>query len=418
MMAAVPYAPNFARDDVPPWKLMRSLRAELRGVIHSLHEALREMRMITWRSGSHALTVEEIAAQIGEQPDVLARTLPDIVARGFAARDDDGALFSPHLYARELRRQERETRMAERERQATEIEACVAAGTMPPGTTLKTASARSNGAKGGRPRRHEDAETAYARREAEAEQARHRQREMTLMRVMPAVETPETENPNQNRNWVSVSGVSVSKPVSEVSLDLEVEKNREKPSISESSETLETETAETSGDGAEFAGVDQDLLRTTVARVMNAAGFPRQSVGKQLPAVRKWLQEGCPPDVIVEAVSRHAATMRGNRDEPVHMGAFRHRIRAEWDAHRALSVLPDEPAHPVLASAPAQPEWERRARADHSADVLAFEKIRRVEWDYGVARRVWAEKAHELGRPGDLKLESYLAAYRPQEDAA
>ncbi len=418
MMTALPHALDFDLDGVPSWKLMRSLRAELRGVIQSLHDGLRELRMITWRSGAHALTVEEIAVQIGEQPDVLERTLPDIMARGFAARDDRGALFSPHLYVRELRRQERQARLAEREERAAEIEAKVAAGILPAGATLKAVSAQSNGGTGGRPRKGETPEEARARRASERAQAEQRQREMALMRVMPAAGNPETKNPNQNPNRFSVSGVSVSKPVSEVSLDLEIERNREKTSISESSETFETEIAETSGADTEMAEADRDLLRVTVARVMTAAGFPRDSIGKQVPSVRKWLREGCPPDVIVEAVSRHTAAMRGNEDVPTHMGAFRKAIRAEWDAYRALSVLPAESSGAGPAPTAPQPEWERRARDDHAADLLAFEKIRRDEWDYGVARRIWAQKARELGRPGDLKLESYIEAYRPQEDAA
>ncbi|MCW4591536.1 hypothetical protein NO263_13190 [Gluconacetobacter entanii] len=63
--------------------------------------------------------------------------------------------------------------------------------------------------------------------------------------------------------------------------------------------------------------------------------------------------------------------------------------------------------------------WEAQARADLAADQRAFAMIFEENRDYGQARRRWAEEAARLGRPtADLKLDAYLAAYRPVEQAA
>ncbi|MFW7268814.1 hypothetical protein ACMAUO_12695 [Gluconacetobacter sp. Hr-1-5] len=360
--------------------------------------------MIAFRSGTHALPVPEIATLIGEQADVLTRTLPEIVRRGFAAWDDEGCLYSPHLLARELRRQERARKAAERAARQDAIEAAIAAGELPADMTIQTMANQTNARRGGRPRKGESPEAAYARRLAEAEHA-GQQRSMRLLRT---VETQKTETGNQNRNGFSVSVDSVSLPVSGVSLDLDRERNTNL-SLSESQETAEPETR------PETAPVPAELLAETANRVLRAAGWERTDLSRQMGAIRGWLQRGCPADVLVEAVEAHAQAMKANEDTPRHMGAFQKAIGAAWEAHRMLSLMPEEIGRP----APPTPDWERQAREDYGHDQRLFASIMQAEGDYTKARRLWADKARELGRPiTELRLESYLAAYRPQEDAA
>ncbi|MBB2164320.1 hypothetical protein HLH26_07150 [Gluconacetobacter sp. 1b LMG 1731] len=397
---AIPAA--FDAAAVPPWKLLRCAPAEIRGVVVSIRDTLHESRMIAFRSGAHALPVPEIATLIGEQADVLTRTLPEIVQRGFAAWDDEGCLYSPHLLARELRRQERARKAAERAARQDAIEAAIAAGELPADMTIQTMANQTNARRGGRPRKGESPEAAYARRLAEAEHA-GQQRSMRLLRT---VETPKTETGNQNRNGFSVSGVSVSVPVSGVSLDLDRDINF---SPSESEETAETETQ------PETAPVPPELLAETANRVLCAAGWERTALSRQMGAIRGWLQRGCPADVLVEAVETHVQAMKANEDTPRHMGAFQKAIGAAWEAHRTLSLMPEEIGRPAAPT----PEWERRAREDYGHDQRLFASIMQTEGDYTKVRRLWADKARELGRPiTELRLESYLAAYRPQEDAA
>lgn len=404
MTAGFAIPAEFDAAAVPHWTLLRCAPAEIRGVVVSIRDTLHESRMVAFRSGDHALPVDEIATMIGERVEVLDRTLPEIVRRGFAAWDDQGCLYSPHLLARELRRQERARRAEERAARQDAIDAGIAAGTLPADMTVQRMANAVNARRGGRPRKGETNEQAYARRLAEAEQA-DQQRSMRLLRT---VETPKTETGNQNRNGFSVSGDSVSVPVSGVSLDLDRERNINL-SLSESQETAETETQ------PETVLVTPELLAETANRVLGAAGWERTDLSRQMGAIRGWLQRGCPADVLVEAVAAHTQAMKANEDTPRHMGAFQKAIGAAWDAHRTLSLMPEEIGRP----APPTPEWERRAREDHRHDQRVFAVIMQTEGDYTKAKRLWADRAREMGRPvTDLRLDSYLAAYRPQEDAA
>ncbi|MFT8634801.1 hypothetical protein [Novacetimonas hansenii] len=364
-------------------------------------DTLRSHRMIVLRSGGHILSDQEVAAFICEQPDVLARTLPVIEQWGFAARDDDGALYSPHLLARELRRQDRARRRAERDEALRRFEAAQAAGEIAPDATLRGMTAKINGSRGGRPRKEETAEQARIRRAQEADAAQ-RQRRMPLMRSLPGA---ETQNPNQKPKPVSVFGVSVSGTGFSVPLDIGIDSdiNLNPTSTPDEPENPAAQTEQP----VQAVTVSPEVLATTVERVIEVAGF---TLGKrnQYPAVRKWLAQGCPPELLIEAVRMHRATMDS---APEHMGAFQAAIRSAWE--QSLINAPEPAPQREI------PAWETQARTDLAADQRAFAVFFEENRDYGQARRRWAEEAARLGRPtADLKLDAYLNAYRPAEQAA
>ncbi|MGY6770371.1 hypothetical protein [Komagataeibacter sp. NFXK3] len=163
----LPTVADFDADAVPAWTLIRTMPAEARGVAHSLFDTLKANRMVVMCSGTHMRSDDEIAAFICESP----ATLPLIEQWGFAARDDEGALYSPHLLQREIRRQERARKRAEREENLRRFEAAQAAGIIPADDTLRGHHAKINGGSGGRPRKGETAGQAKIRRAQEAEAA-------------------------------------------------------------------------------------------------------------------------------------------------------------------------------------------------------------------------------------------------------
>ncbi|WP_019091297.1 hypothetical protein [Komagataeibacter europaeus] len=400
-MTTLPTVADFDAGVVPPWSMIRTMPAEARGVAHSLIDTLKANRMIVLRSGTHMLTDAEVATFISESPDVLARTLPMIEQWGFAARDDDGALYSPHLLQREIRRQERARRRAQRNENLRRFEAAQAAGEIPVGDTLKAQQARKNGMLGGRRRNGETKEEAYTRRIRATEDAA-RQRHMPLMVSVPSTQSAETENPNQNRNRFSVSGGSVSPVGSSVPLGIDIDLDNYPISTPTSDETDQTQNPTP----AQKASVSQAILTDTVEKVMEIADFT-EGKRQQYPAIRKWLSEGCPPHVLIEAVRAHKQVLT---TRPNHMGAFQGPIRAAWEQYQVQT--PDPMPEPVME------EWEKQARADLAEDRRKWSDLMQQLGDYGRAKREWAQTAASLGRPTELTLDAYLDAYRPQDVAA
>lgn len=401
MTGQLPSVADFDAGAVPAWSMIRTMPAEARGVAHSLFDTLKANRMIVLRSGKHMLTDAEVAAFICESPDVLARTLPMIEQWGFAARDDEGALYSPHLLQREIRRQERARRRAQREENLRRFEAAQAAGEIPAGDTLKAQQARKNGMLGGRRRNGESQEQANARRIQAVKEAA-RQRHMPLMVSVPSTQSAETENPNQNRNRFSVSGVSVSPVGSSVPLGIDIDLDNYPISTPTPDETDQTQNPEP----AQKASVSQAILTDTVEKVMEIADFT-EGKRQQYPAIRKWLSEGCPPHVLIEAVRAHKQVLT---TRPSHMGAFQGPIRAAWEQYQVQA--PDPTPAPIM------PEWEKQARADLAEDRRKWSALMERLGDYGRANQEWAQTAASLGRPAELTLDAYLNAYRPQDVAA
>lgn len=107
-----PHIQDFARDDLPSLKMVRSMPSEYRGVFENLRDALKETRSCVFRRGDTVLTDAEVAQLSSLKLDVLVRVLPHLMVRSMMARDDDGALFSPHMFDSVLRKEERQARKA------------------------------------------------------------------------------------------------------------------------------------------------------------------------------------------------------------------------------------------------------------------------------------------------------------------
>jgi hypothetical protein len=183
-----PVLAEFDPSMVTPFKMLRSMPAELRGVVTNLHDALRELRSTVFRAGQLVLADGQVATQAWLDGDILARTLSTILQSGFMARDDDGALFSPHLYARLLHKEEREPRKTETAAQLQD------SGDMSGGMSRKMVTARQNGGADGRPRKGESAEQARARRARGVEQ----QQAQRHMPVVASVAGRKTETQTKN----------------------------------------------------------------------------------------------------------------------------------------------------------------------------------------------------------------------------
>ncbi|MBS1079263.1 hypothetical protein [Gluconobacter kondonii] len=398
MMLQIPA--TFDRDDVPSMAFLKVLPAELRGVFHSLMDALKSARDVVFRVGGRALDDVQVAQMACENVEVLRRVLPELEFTRFILRDEDGALYSPHLVERQIRREERAQARAERQRRLEEFQARQEAGEFAPEAGVKAMTSRANASKGGRPRKGEKAEDAYVRRQREAVE----QREMRLLSSIEGGVVSETENQNQFSKAVLVSGVSVSKPVSGFSVDLELEKDIS-PSDSNS-----TKPAETDKPALE---IPETLISQTVARVLKVGRLPDGQAGFAKSICGRFLRDGVPADVLVEAVKQHAEKMALNGDTAYKMGAFRKPIERFWADHQAgVSTAPAP--EPV-----AREDWEERALEVYAKAQEVWSEAFRLKRDFSAVRREWPElaQAHDLPTC-PVERAAYLDWYRPQAQAA
>ncbi|MBS1065108.1 hypothetical protein JK164_03855 [Gluconobacter kondonii] len=400
MMLQIPA--TFDRDDVPSMAFLKVLPAELRGVFHSLMDALKSARDVVFRVGGRALDDVQVAQMACENVEVLRRVLPELEFTRFILRDEDGALYSPHLVERQIRREERAQARAERQRRLEEFQARQDAGEFALGASIKKMTSRANAAKGGRPRQGEKPEEAYARREREAVE----QREMRLLSSIDGRAISETENQNQFSKAVLVSGVSVSKPVSGFSVDLELEKDIS-PSDSNSTKPAETETDKPALE------IPETLISQTVARVLKVGRLPDGQAGFAKSICGRFLRDGVPADVLVEAVKQHAEKMALNGDTAYKMGAFRKPIERFWADHQAgVSTAPAP--EPV-----AREDWEERALEVYAKAQEVWSDAFRLKRDFSAVKRDWPElaQAHDLPTC-PVERAAYLDWYRPQAQAA
>ncbi|MBS1056648.1 hypothetical protein [Gluconobacter kondonii] len=400
MMLQIPT--TFDRDDVPSMAFLKVLPAELRGVFHSLMDALKSARDVVFRVGGRALDDVQVAQMACENVEVLRRVLPELEFTRFILRDEDGALYSPHLVERQIRRAERAQARAERQRRLEEFQARQDAGEFALGASIKKMTSRANAAKGGRPRQGEKPEEAYARREREAIE----QREMRLLSSIDGGAISETENQNQFSKAVLVSGVSVSKPVSGFSVDLELEKDIS-PSDSNSTKPAETETDKPALE------IPETLISQTVARVLKVGRLPDGQAGFAKSICGRFLRDGVPADVLVEAVKQHAEKMALNGDTAYKMGAFRKPIERFWADHQAgVSTAPAP--EPV-----AREDWEERALGVYAKAQEVWSEAFRLKRDFSAVKRDWPElaQAHDLPTC-PVERAAYLDWYRPQAQAA
>ena len=400
MMLQIPA--TFDRDDVPSMAFLKVLPAELRGVFHSLMDALKSARDVVFRVGGRALDDVQVAQMACENVEVLRRVLPELEFTRFILRDEDGALYSPHLVERQIRRAERAQARAERQRRLEEFKVRQEAGEFAPEAGVKAMTSRANASKGGRPRKGEKAEDAYVRRQREAVE----QREMRLLSSIEGGAISETENQNQFSKAVLVSGVSVSKPVSGFSVDLELEKDIS-PSDSNSTKPAETETDKPALE------IPETLISQTVARVLKVGRLPDGQAGFAKSICGRFLRDGVPADVLVEAVKQHAEKMALNGDTAYKMGAFRKPIERFWADHQAgVSTAPAP--EPV-----AREDWEERALGVYAKAQEVWSEAFRLKRDFSAVKRDWPElaQAHDLPTC-PVERAAYLDWYRPQAQAA
>ena len=368
-----PVLAEFDPSAVTPFKMLRSMPAELRGVVTNLHDALRELRSTVFRAGQLVLTDGQVSTQAWLEQDVLARALPTILQSGFMARDDAGALFSPHLYAKLLRKEEREARKAEADAQWQQWQD---SGDMPEGMSRKMVTARQNGGAGGRPRKGESAEQARARRAREVEQ-QQAQRHMPLVASVAGGKT-ETQNPNKKPNGFSVTENSVSS----VSIDLELERDTY---ISSGSISGETEKPKTE--------LDDALVRRVAARMVSVSGMNDQ-VSFAISFARRWMGLGATEETIISAIQKHQAAIRNNGEEPRRLKVFEEEVLRGIEAQQVMEAMPiAQPAEAYKTKDMRQFEdaWSRATQVWQKA----FADCR----DFGAVTRQWPDLAQEHGLP-------------------
>ncbi|OUJ09317.1 hypothetical protein [Gluconobacter sp. DsW_058] len=407
---------TFDRDDVPSMAFLKVLPAEQRGVFHSLMDALKAARDVVFRVGGRALDDAQVAQMACETVDVLQRVLPELEFTRFILRDEDGALYSPHLVERHIRRLERAEARAERQRHLEEFQARQAAGEFAPDASVKAMTSRANADKGGRPRKGETRAEARLRREREAteEHEANQQREMRLLSAVSGGRNSETENLNQFSKTVLVSGVSVSKPVSEFPVDLELERDNNlsnskstKPAETKTETDLETQTEKPALE------VPEALISQTVARVLKIGRLPDGQAGFAKSICGRFLRDGVPADILVEAVKQHAEKMALNGDTANRMGAFCKPIERFWADYQA--GVSTEPAPP----APALAAWEVRALDDYARALKLRTEMLAENRDFTAMMRDWPDVAKSNGLPScAVERDAYLSWYRPQEQAA
>jgi hypothetical protein len=365
-----PAVTDFDASAVTPFKMLRSMPAELRGVVTNLHDALKELRSCVFRAGQLVLTDGQVATQAWLEPDVLTRALPVILQSGFMARDDEGALFSPHLYARLLRKEEREARKALADAQWQHWQD---SGEMPDGLSRKTVTARQNGGAGGRPRKGESADQARARRAREMEQ-QQAQRHMPLV---SSVRGGMAENRNKKPTGFSVTENSVSP----VSIDLESERDN----IPSGSISGETENPKPE--------LDDALVRKVAARVLAVSGMSDQA-SYAVSLSRRWLGMGAAEATIIAAIQEHQAAIRANGEEPRRLKVFEAAVLRGIEAQQVVEALPQrgEPEAPQTKEMQQFSEvWGRATEVWKEA----FAACR----DYGAVMRQWPELAQAHGLP-------------------
>lgn len=393
---------TFDRDDIPAMAFLKVLPAEQRGVFHSLMDALKSARDVVFRVGGRALDDAQVAQLACENVEVMRRVLPELELTRFMLRDEDGALYSPHLVERQIRRAERAAARAEQQRRLEEFQARQEAGEFAPGASVKAMTSRANAAKGGRPRKNETPEQARARREREAME----QREMRLLSPLTGGRISETENQNQFSKPVLVSQDLGFETGFEVSVDLESEKDIS-PLNSKSTKPAETQTDKP------VLEIAESLISQTVARVLKIGRLPEGQAGFAKSICGRFLRQGVPADVLVEAVKQHAEKMALNGDTANRMGAFCKPIERFWADHQAGVSTAPEP-EPVAREA-----WEDQANAAFAKAREIWNEAFRENRDFSAVQRAWPDLARAHGLPDcPYERSAYLDWYRPREQAA
>lgn len=364
-----PVIAEFDPSTVTPFKMLRSMPAELRGVVTNLHDALKELRSTVFRAGQLVLTDGQVATQAWLEGDVLARAMPTILQSGFMARDDAGALFSPHLYAKVLRKEEREARKALADAQWEQWQE---SGDVPEGMSRQRVVNRKNAQMAGRPRKNESREQAYERRMREKAQGQA-QRDIPLMCVHHG---GEIENRNKKSNSVSI----LQNSINPISIDLELERDNI-PSSSISGEIEKTKIE-----------LDDALVRRVAARMVSVSGMSDQ-VSFAISFARRWMSLGATEETIISAIQKHQAAIRNNGEEPRRLKVFEDEVLRGIEAQRVMDAMPvaqPAEAHKTEDMRQFEDAWSRATQVWQKA----FADCR----DFGAVTRQWPDlaQAHDL----------------------
>ncbi|MCP1196214.1 hypothetical protein NKW84_10125 [Acetobacter senegalensis] len=375
-----PDVAEFDRTEIPSLKLLRCLPAELHGVIVKLHDALKEMRSCVFRIGQDVMQDAEIALVAGMPSDVLVSTLPAIIRKGMMARDDAGALFSPHFYDKVLRSEERAARKAQAEQDHAEWlrEAKVNGEDMPAGRTLKQWTSMQNGKKGGRPRGTGKNRASVAG-----------QKNMPFYGVVGGTgnpsKKPESAQVIENDNPPGFSG------------SLEEERDNNTLNNNNSSSSLSRKPENPKPDEAEVERIAR--------KARDRAGLGPDQRTFSITYTRNWLTDGIEEETIlrVSALKKGEARQFNYLDIPVR------------DAHAQKMAEKALAAEEALAEE-ACPEWQKTARKmlDKAKRVFA-EEIKKGE-NYSSITHRWPEICMERGLPPiERTLEAYEAHFNPEK---
>lgn len=365
-----PDVAEFDRTEIPSLKLLRCLPADLHGVIVKLHDALKEMRSCVFRIGQDVMQDAEIALVAGMPSDVLVSTLPAIIRKGMMARDDAGALFSPHFYDKLLRSEERAARKAQAEQDRVQwVAEAQARGDVPTGLTPKQLASMINGRKGGRPRKNGVPVAG--------------QKNMPFYGVVGGTENPskkpESAQVMENTNPTGSLG----------SLEEEREYTNLTHNISSSSLSREPENPKP--DRAEVRRIAQK------AREAGGIGADQRTYAENY--VRDWLQAGADEGLIVQTI----APLHGKAHKFVYFDApVRQAIQQKSTEPAAKPAIPKDEAERQAQEAwkRAQPVWARMMQA---------------EKDLSVVGRKWPSVAQKNGFPDcPPGYDTYVAHFRAQ----
>lgn len=391
-----PQLAEFDQSSVTPFKMLRSMPAELRGIVTNLHDALKEIRSCVFRAGGLVLTDAQVACQAWLDAETLGRMLPDIIQAGFMARDDAGALYSPFLYDKLLRSEARAARKAQADAQWQSMQMT---GAVPQGLTRKQITARENGRKGGAPRKGETAEQRDARRARDlaAEQA---QRKMPLVGVVAGI-TAQSNNPNKQPNSVSV----IENSVISVPIDLEIESDNNILSSSNSADEPNNPITEK----AEFTDAQVNEL---AVRMLTASGLGDDQIGYAISFSKKYLGRGICPTMIVRAISSHKKKMADNGNFPRYIGVFKAPIERAIVGEEVAQLVSE--ADPIATPVH---EWQRKAQNALARSATIFGTEMSNFGDFGRLQREWPEIAAKHGLPPvERTLEAYEAYFCPQQN--
>lgn len=373
-----PDVAEFDRTEIPSLRLLRCLPVDLHGVIVKLHDALKEMRSCVFRIGQDVMQDAEIALVAGMPADVLVSALPAIMRKGMMARDDAGALYSPHFYDRLLRSEERAARKAQAEQDRAQwLAEAQARGDVSPGLTLKQWTSMINGKKGGRPRGSGKKGAAVAG-----------QKNMPFYGVVGGTENPskkpESAQVIENDNPTGFSG----------SLEEERDNNTLHNNISSSSLSREPENPKP----------DEADVRRIAQKAREAAGLGPDQRTFSENYTRQWLADGVEEETIL-----HVAALK--RGMAQYFSYLKIPVR---DAHAQKMAEKAQAAEEARADE-SRPEWQKTARTMLEKAKMAFaEEIRKGE-TYGSITQRWPEICKDRGLPPiERTLEAYEAHYGKQ----